>query len=96
MRYLRLTPQAHADLDGIWEFSVRQWSVDQAETYLRTLNSTMQLLTEQPELGRKIDDIREGYLKFPVASHLLIYRVKPDCIEIVRILHKSSDVERHV
>ena len=96
MRYLRLTPQAHTDLDGIWEYSARQWSVDQAETYLRTLNSTMQLLTEQPELGRKIDDIREGYLKFPVASHLLIYRVKADCIEIMRILYKSNDVERQV
>ena len=96
MKRLRLTPQARRDLDGIWEYSVRQWSVDQAETYLQALNSTMQLLTEQPQLGRSIDDIREGYLKFLAGSHLLIYRVKTDCIEIVRILHKSSDVERHL
>lgn len=96
MRRLRLTPQARNDLDGIWEYSVNQWSVDQAEAYLRTLNSTLQLLTEQPALGRNIDDICEGYLKFPAASHLVIYRIKPDCIEIMRILHKSSDVVRHV
>ncbi len=96
MKHLRLTPQARADLDGIWEYSVKQWNVDQAETYLLTLNSTLQLLTKQPDLGRKIDDIREGYLKFLAGSHLLIYRVKADCIEIVRILHKSSDVERHL
>ena len=96
MKRLRLTPQARADLDGIWEYYVKQWSVDQAETYFLALNSTMQLLTERPELGRKIDDIREGYLKFLAGSHLLIYRVKADCIEIVRILHKSSDVERHL
>ncbi len=96
MKRLRLTPQARSDLDGIWEYSAKQWSIDQAETYLRALNSTMQLLTEQPELGRKIDDIREGYLIFQAGSHLLIYRLKTDCIEIVRILHKSSDVERHL
>ncbi len=96
MKHLRLTPLARADLDDIWEYSVKQWNVDQAETYLLALNSTMQLLTEQPELGRRIDDIREGYLKFLAGSHLLIYRVKTDYIEIVRILHKSNDVERHL
>jgi toxin ParE1/3/4 len=93
---LRLTPRARADLDHIWEYTTQQWSVDQAEAYLLTLDSTMQILRQQPELGRKIDDVRQGYLKFLAASHILIYRIKPDCIEIMRILHKSSDVERHV
>jgi toxin ParE1/3/4 len=93
---IRLTPQARADLDEIWDYTAQQWNVDQAEAYMLTLDATMQLLAGQPGLGRKIDDIRQGYLKFPAASHLFIYRVKPDCIEIVRILHKSSDVERHL
>lgn len=96
MRRLRLSPQARNDLDGIWEYSRRLWTTDQAEAYLLALNSTMQLLIEQPELGRRIDDIREGYLKFPSASHLLVYRIKVDSIEIMRILHKSSDIERHL
>jgi toxin ParE1/3/4 len=96
MSVIRLTPQARADLDTIWDYTVQQWNVDQAEAYMRTLDTTMQLLAGQPALGRKIEDIREGYLKFPAASHLFIYREKPDCIEIVRILHKSSDVEQHL
>ena len=44
-------------------------------------------------MGRGIDDIREGYFKFPAASHILIFRVEKGQVEIVRILHKSSDVE---
>jgi toxin ParE1/3/4 len=96
MRAIRLTPQALTDLDAIWDYTVQQWDVDQAEAYMRTLDATMQLLAGQPGLGRKIDDIRKGYLKFPAASHLFIYRIKEGMIEIVRILHKSSDVEQHL
>ena len=47
----------------------------------------MKLLANQPGLGRDIDDIREGYFKFPAASHIFIYRSQSDAIEIVRILH---------
>ena len=93
MNSVRLTPQAKADLDDIWEYTVKQWDVDQAETYMRALDATFNLLALNPSLGRNIDDIRKGYFKFPTASHILIYRVNKANVEIVRILHKSSDVE---
>jgi toxin ParE1/3/4 len=56
----------------------------------------MNILTGQPGLGRSIDNVRVGYFKFPTASHILIYRLKPGAIDFVRILHKSSDVDSHV
>jgi len=96
MLRLRLSPQARIDLDNIWQYSVQNWNVVQAEKYLGILDATMKILREQPELGRKIDDVRKGYFKFPTASHLLIYRITPEHIDIIRILHKSSDVERHL
>jgi toxin ParE1/3/4 len=93
MNSIRLTPKAKADLDDIWEYTVKQWDVDQAETYMRALDATFNLLALNPRLGRNIDDIRNGYFKFPTASHILIYRLKKAQVEVVRILHKSSDVE---
>ena len=93
MNSVRLTPQAKADLDDIWEYTVKQWDVDQAETYMCALDATFNLLALNPSLGRNIDDIRKGYFKIPTASHILIYRVNKANVEIVRILHKSSDVE---
>lgn len=93
MTLVRLTPQAKSDLDGIWTYTAEQWSPDQAEVYMRTLDATFRLLAQHPGMGRSIDDIREGYFKFPAASHILIYRVRKGQVEIVRILHKSSDVE---
>ena len=96
MSQLGLTRKARADLDAIWNYTAQHWGEEQAEAYLLSLGETMQLLAKQPGLGRKIDDIREGYFKFPAASHIFIFRLTPGAIEIVRILHKSMDVERQL
>lgn len=96
MRQIRLSPKAQADLDSIWEFTVQRWDIGQAEGYMRALGETMKLLTVSPHLGRSIEDIREGYFKFPTASHIIFYRVTPGTIEVIRILHKSMDVEPHL
>ncbi len=96
MSRLRLTPAARADLDAIWDYTTKQWNIDQAEIYVRSLASSMQLLSSSPKLGRKIDDIRPGYLKFAVASHIIFYRETQDGIEVIRILHMRMDVERHL
>ena len=96
MLQVRLSPLAQADLDGIWKYTTAQWDEGQAQTYVLGLDASMKLLAENPQMGRAIDEIRKGYFKFPVASHILIYRLKPDAIEFMRILHKSSDVERHL
>jgi toxin ParE1/3/4 len=91
-----LSPLAQADLDGIWTYTVTQRDEAQAQGYLLSLDATMKLLADNPRMGNAIDDIRKGYFKFPAASHLLNYRLKPDAIEFMRILHRRMDVERHV
>jgi toxin ParE1/3/4 len=93
MNSIRLTPQAKADLNDIWDYTAKQWNIDQAEAYMRSLDATFSLLALNPHLGRNIDEIRRGYFQFSTASHILIYRLNKAQVEIVRILHKSSDVE---
>ena len=95
MSELKLTPGARADLDATWDYTATHWGVDQAEAYLLSLSETMQFLANQPGLGRNIDDIKTGYYKFLAASHILIFRKSTNAIEIVRVLHKSMDVELH-
>ena len=93
MTSVRLTPQARTDLDDIWTYTAKQWSLDQTEAHMRTLDASFRLLARHPGMGRGMDDIREGYFKFPAASHILIFRIRKERVEIVRIMHKSSDVE---
>ena len=96
MSRLKLTPGAHADLEAIWEHSATRWDINQAEAYVLMLGRSLEALAETPGLGRKIDDIRLGYLKFPAGSHVIFYRRSESGIEVIRILHKSMDVERHL
>ena len=93
---LKLTPKARADLDAIWDYTVKQWNVEQAETYLASLGKTMQLLVENPGLGTRIDHVKSGYRKFPAASHLLIFKVTSSTVEIIRVLHKNMDATGHL
>jgi toxin ParE1/3/4 len=91
-----LTPRARADLDEIWDYTAKRWSVAQAERYLREIQRGVEAVASKPGLGRRCDEIRAAYYKMPVGSHILFYRRTDSRIQIVRILHQSMDVERHL
>jgi toxin ParE1/3/4 len=92
MKKLQLSPKATTDLDGIWTYTVEQWDTNQAEAYLRNLDGTFQLLRQFPELGRSIEHIRKGYQQILSASHIVVYRITGEKLEIMRVLHKNMDV----
>jgi toxin ParE1/3/4 len=94
-RYV-LSPRAQADIDDIWTYTVKRWSVDQAERYLRLLQTEIGDLASDPLRGRACDEIRPGYRKGRAGSHVIFYRVDDYRINIVRILHQSMDFERHL
>jgi len=96
MMRLRLSDRARADLDGIWEYTAQRWGVDQAEAYLRIVNQAIALLRENPRLGRSASDVKPGYFKFVTLSHVIYYKLPPGTLDVIRILHKSMDVERHL
>jgi toxin ParE1/3/4 len=96
MRNLKITPAARADLDTIWTYTAGHWNIDQAEAYVRSLAQTMRMLADKPGLGKKIDDVRPGYIKFPAGSNIIFYRLSEFGVDIIRVLHKSMDAERYV
>ncbi len=94
-RYV-LSPGAQADVDGIWEYSVQRWDLDQAERYLRRIKDALDVLVENPKLGRLCEGVRTGYRRCHVSSHLIFYQIQGDDIAVVRILHQSMDVEQQL
>jgi len=92
---LAFTPRARQDIEDIFDYSAATWGAEQAEAYIRGLQASLERLTRFPRLGRAIDDIRPGMRLMPVGSHVAIYRVSPEAIEIIRVLHKRMDTERH-
>jgi len=93
MNKFSLSSKAKTDLIKIAKFTELTWGINQRNDYLKVLDSTFQLLAAEPELGLNCDYIREGYSKYPQASHVIYYKeYKDNQIFIVRILHKSMDV----
>jgi toxin ParE1/3/4 len=95
IRHYRLSPLAIADLEEIWFYTFRQWSLEQADQYHHDLIATIEALADGRKVGRPAD-IREGYFKRAVGRHLVFYRQSDSTLDVIRILHQRMDVERHL
>lgn len=91
----RLTPRAEVDLEDIFAYTARRWSLIQAEDYHAGFVAAFEKLASGERSGG-IADVSGGYLKYAVGSHLVFYRETGHDIVIVRILHQRMDVERHL
>ncbi len=88
-----LSEKAKSDLIKIALYTQLTWGTAQRNDCLKILDNTFQFLADGPELGVNCDHIREGYNKYPQSSHVIYYKeYKINQILIVRILHKSMDV----
>jgi len=87
---------ARDDLEAIWDYTVEQWGVEQAERYLDILFTCFDDLANNPQLGRQRDDVKPGYRSFPQGRHVVFYVFAPTGIEIIGIVHQSADVDSHL
>jgi toxin ParE1/3/4 len=93
MPLYKVTRKAQADLIAIGRFTTKEWGVTRRNSYLKQLDNCFLQLSENPELGTTCDFISDGYRKFPQASHLIFYKLSPEgVVQIIRVLHKSMDV----
>ena len=96
MPVFRLSAKSLEDLKSIGRFTLKSWGREQRNIYLSKLDESFHILSDQPHLGIARDDIRKGYRVYHVGRHLIFYRQKSPCIEIIRILHDRMDVETHL
>lgn len=93
----KLSKAAAQDVADILEQSLVEFGLPQTESYFNSLQHCLQLLSENPEMGRGADEIRPGYRRFPHKSHLIFYRpTNKHDILVVRILHHHMDAVRHL
>ena len=95
MAIYRLSPRAEGDLEDIWLYTFNRWSLQQADRYHADFINTFEKLASGEKKGRPVD-IRDGYLKYPVGSHFIFYRISDVGIDIIRVLHQRMNVERHL
>ena len=88
-------PLAKTDIKKIWKYTYNNWGKKQADDYTYGLGRAIETILDSPKTGIKIDYIRQGYRMYHHRRHLVIYRLTPTTIEIVRVLGEKMDVERH-
>ncbi len=94
-RGYRLSPLAEADLEDIWLYTFQTWSAEQADSYHGSLVAAFQGLASGRKTGRAVD-VREGYFKYAVGSHLVFYRMDGAQVDVIRVLHQRMDVGRYL
>ncbi len=102
---VRLTDRAEQDVCDIATWTAENFGARQAEHYVETLMLAIEALHDGPEiLGAKArDDIEPGIRTLPVARHgrkgrhFLLFKVaQGQTIDVLRLLHESMDLARHV
>jgi toxin ParE1/3/4 len=88
--------RAEGDLEEIWDYTVSRWGLAQADKYDDEIYAAFRRLAETPTLGRDCSEIRFGYRRYNVGSHVIFYRIDNDTVDVMRVLHKSRDFPRHL
>jgi toxin ParE1/3/4 len=92
---LAFSPAAVADIGAIWDYTAETWGVGQADRYVDDIRSACVALADGERVGRRVDFL-DSYLKYPVGRHLIFYRQDGPGIVVIRVLHQSMDVDRHL
>ena len=87
-----LSPEADADLEAIFDYTETEFGYRQAVRYLTECEQQLLRLADNPTMGRHRPEIKEELYSFPYESHVVFYRIMPDHIRIVRVLHARRDL----
>jgi plasmid stabilization system protein ParE len=92
MQKIFYTDSARADLIDAWLF-VAEENLPAADRMLETIQGGIQLLAQQPLLGRDRSELRAGLRSWPTSTpYILYYVVEPDGLTLIRVLHHARDV----
>jgi len=88
----RITEQAEADMEEIWEY-LAQRNETAADRLLDGILQRARLHVQFPLMGRLRDDLDLDLRSFVVSPYVVFYRPIDDTIEVLRVLHGARDVD---
>ena len=89
----KVTPAAKNDIRNIGRYTQNEWGTKQRHSYLAGLNEKFKFLAANPLLNRERVEFLPPVRIHPHKNHLVIYLLEPSHILIVRVLHKSMDID---
>jgi toxin ParE1/3/4 len=86
-----LTPEAGSDLKGVWVYTAKMWSVDQADHYINDLVAKFDLLAKAPFIARERTEFVPPVRIHRHQSHVVIYRLTGENLDILRVAHMRQN-----
>jgi toxin ParE1/3/4 len=92
----KLSNLAVEDFTAIYEYTLLNFGVTQADNYTDNLESTFRLLSSAPLIGHERYEIPEGVRRHDHQRHAIFYRPRAQDIFIIRILHQQMEPMNHL
>ena len=93
---LALKPEARRDIEDILIYSAEQWGLEQRDAYRDEIVQALEVLRENPRLGRPRDEIAASLRSLRVRQHVIYYRVSAEKLIVVRVMHGMMDAAQHL
>lgn len=93
MLKIRLSQTAEQQLEDIWFYTLSEWSEEQANQYVGSIEQGIRRLLEYPLLGKARPDINKEIRVLQIQKHSIFYRVSSEYVDIIGILHGRMDAK---
>ncbi len=92
MKHYRVSPDARADLDNIYDYVARE-NLTAADGLVDKFKAKFILLARHPLMGQSRPELAPNLRSTPVGNYVILYRPSNDGIEIARIIHSARDMD---
>jgi toxin ParE1/3/4 len=94
-REVRLTERAKSDRNAIW-LHIADDRPSAADRILERFEDIFRLLAGSPNAGPAKPRLGKAMRTFTVEGYAICYRVTPDAIEVIAILHGARNITRRL
>lgn len=91
----KLSKLAAEDFTAIYEYTLLNFGVGQADTYTSQLENTFHLLYSSPLMGHDCPEIAFEVRRHDHQRHAIFYRKREKDIFVIRILHQQMEPLKH-
>ncbi len=92
-----ISEKALDDINNIWKYTAKKWSVEQANRYYNLLIDEIEYVANNFETARDFGYVRKFYKYSKVKSHLIFFKLnKRNETEVIRVLHERMDIENRL
>jgi toxin ParE1/3/4 len=97
MAKFSFTNKALDDLIEIWDYTVENWSENQAENYYNLIIACCMDLANNPQLGKLYTIVSQNLLGYKCGEHIIFFQeIVKNEIEVERVLHGMMDLKSKI